>query len=192
MKQEELKVIIENHGKWLRDEDGGIRANLSGCDLSGCDLHGSDLSGSDLRGSDLSGCDLSGCDLSGCDLSGCYLRGSDLSGCDLRESDLRESDLRGIKEDFFKILSTSIPEIEDLKLALIESRVNGSTYTGECCCLIGTIANIRHCDYKNIENDSNRPAERWFLAINETCSVKHPVVAITLEWIEEFKKMNNL
>jgi len=222
MKQEELNEIIRLHGMWLRNEDGGARANLSRIDLRRCNLSGSNLSGSNLSGSDLSGCNLSGSDLSGCNLSGCdlsacdlrgcnlsgsdlsgsdlsgsdlsgsNLRGSDLSGCDLSGSNLRRCDLRGIKEDFFKILSTSIPEIEGLKLALIESRVNGSTYTGECCCLVGTIANLKHCKYEKLEHDSNRPAERWFLAINEYCSIKHPVVEITLEWIEEFKKLNNL
>ena len=36
MKQEELQVIIENHRKWLMDEDGGCGANLRDADL--CDV----------------------------------------------------------------------------------------------------------------------------------------------------------
>ena len=108
--KEELKTILEKHKLWLRQEDGGEKANLSGSDLSGSDLSGSDLSGSDLSGSDLrwsnlswsnlSGSNLSESDLSGSDLSGSNLRWSNLSGSNLSESDLSgsnlsESDLSG-------------------------------------------------------------------------------------------------
>ena len=78
--KEELKTILEKHKLWLRQEDGGEKANLSGSDLSGSNLSWSDLSGSDLSGSNLSGSDLRGSDLSGSNLSGSDLRGSDLSG----------------------------------------------------------------------------------------------------------------
>ena len=43
MKQEELQEIIDNHKKWLMDEDGGCRANLCGADLRGADLRGANL-----------------------------------------------------------------------------------------------------------------------------------------------------
>lgn len=36
--EEKLKAIIDSHGKWLRDEDGGERAELRGADLKGADL----------------------------------------------------------------------------------------------------------------------------------------------------------
>ena len=76
-----------------------------------------------------------------------------------------------------------------LRLALVESRVDGSTYSGECCCLVGTIANVRACNYNDldcIKPDADRPAERWFLGINPWLSHRHPIVAITLEWIDEW------
>ena len=50
---EELKIILEKHKKWLNVEDGGERANLCGADLSGADLSGADLRRADLRGADL-------------------------------------------------------------------------------------------------------------------------------------------
>ena len=56
----DLKEILEKHKKWLRGDDGGERADLSGADLSGADLSGADLSWADLSGADLSGADLSG------------------------------------------------------------------------------------------------------------------------------------
>ena len=38
MEANELKRILELHRKWLYDEDGGSRANLSGANLSRADL----------------------------------------------------------------------------------------------------------------------------------------------------------
>ena len=43
-----LQEIIKSHGRWLRNEEGGERA-----DLSGADLRSADLSGADLRGANL-------------------------------------------------------------------------------------------------------------------------------------------
>ena len=60
----ELKTIIELHGKWLRSEEGGSGANLSGADLSGAYLSGADLSRADLSGANLSRAYLSGACLS--------------------------------------------------------------------------------------------------------------------------------
>lgn len=45
----ELAEVIESHGKWLRGEEGGSRANLSGANLSGADLYGADLCRAELR-----------------------------------------------------------------------------------------------------------------------------------------------
>lgn len=40
---EKLQEIIESHGRWLRNAEGGERADLSGADLSGANLSGADL-----------------------------------------------------------------------------------------------------------------------------------------------------
>ena len=64
----ELKAIIYKHAKWLRGEDGGECADLSGADLRGADLSDADLRGANLRGADLSDADLSGANLSGANL----------------------------------------------------------------------------------------------------------------------------
>jgi len=90
MNATELKDVLEKHGKWLRGEDGGESADLSGADLSGADLSGADLSGADLSGADLSYADLSGADLSG----------ADLSYADLRDANLRDANLRDANLDF--------------------------------------------------------------------------------------------
>ena len=91
----ELKEIIRNHGMWLRGEDGGERANLSGANLSGANLREADLIGANLHGADLSRANLSGANLRRADLSGANLRGANLSGADLSWADLSGADLSG-------------------------------------------------------------------------------------------------
>ena len=96
----ELAEIIESHGKWLRVEKGGSRADLSGADLScanlrSANLYGADLSGADLRSADLSGANLSGADLSCANLRSADLRSANLSGANLYGADLYGADLYG-------------------------------------------------------------------------------------------------
>ena len=120
MNGEEIRIVLEKHEKWLNNELGGIRADLSGADIYGLDLRGANLYGAnliradlrvaylikaDLREANLSGANLSGADLyeanlSGADLSGADLReanlsGANLSGANLSGADLRGADLRG-------------------------------------------------------------------------------------------------
>ncbi|TWF38830.1 uncharacterized protein YjbI with pentapeptide repeats [Chitinophaga polysaccharea] len=193
-------------------------ANLSGADLSGADLRsadlrsanlsGADLSGADLRSANLSGANLSGANLSGADLRSAYLRsanlrsanlsGADLSGADLRSANLRSANLRSanlmpIKSDFFEILIHAIPEVSGLKKKLIEGKINGSVYEGECCCLVGTLANERMCRYNTMNGivpDGGRPAERFFAGImpGDTPDNNGPA-KIVLQWIEEFESL---
>src|SRR3546814_18289519 len=65
------------------------------------------------------------------------------------------------------ILLGAQKEVPGLIKALKAGRVNGSTYSGECACLVGTIANVRGVDVDTLEQDSRRPAEQWFLMIRE-------------------------
>lgn len=68
MKQEELDIILENHGKWLFNE-GGDRADLSNADLKNTNLRFANLRLADLRGANLSYADLNGADLRGANLN---------------------------------------------------------------------------------------------------------------------------
>ena len=89
----DLKEILEKHKKWLRGDDGGEWADLSGANLSGANLFGANLSGADLSEANLFGADLSGANLSGADLSGANLFGANLSGANLFEANLSWADL---------------------------------------------------------------------------------------------------
>ena len=50
MTVEELKLTLDIHQKWINEEIGGARANLSGANLSWADLSGANLSGANLSG----------------------------------------------------------------------------------------------------------------------------------------------
>ena len=62
--KEEIEVL-QRHAKWLKNEEGGEKADLGGADLRGADLWGADLRGADLRDANLRGADLRGADLRG-------------------------------------------------------------------------------------------------------------------------------
>ncbi|HEF4754619.1 pentapeptide repeat-containing protein [Burkholderia multivorans] len=164
-------------------------ANLSDADLSGAYLRGANLSGAYLRGAYLSGANLSDADL-----SGAYLSGADLSGAYLRGADLSDADLSGayllpIKADFIEVISQAPREVPALIDALKAGRVDGSTYSGECACLVGTIANARGIDVYSAElgipKDESRPAERFFLAIRKGDTPETNAASkLALEWAE--------
>ncbi|MCU0079318.1 pentapeptide repeat-containing protein [Extibacter muris] len=66
----EIKNILELHKKWMINEEGGIRADMSYADLSGANMSGADLSYADLSCADLRHANLSDADLRRADLSG--------------------------------------------------------------------------------------------------------------------------
>ena len=143
------------------------RADLSGADLTGAylsraDLSDADLSGADLTDADLSGADLTDADLSGADLSGADLSGAYLSGADLTDADLSDVDLRPIKADFWMILAMARREVPALIGALRDGKVDGSTYEGDCACLVGSLENA---GAKGLPHIPSSPAERWFSPI---------------------------
>lgn len=89
--QEKLNQVITSHGKWLRREDGGERANLRKANLQGVDLHEADLRDADLRGANLQDANLrranlQDTDLRGADLQDTYLQGAYLQGADLDQT----------------------------------------------------------------------------------------------------------
>lgn len=99
-----LQEILESHGRWLRDNEDGERANLGGADLRytnlcdadlrDADLRDADLRYADLRDANLRYADLRDADICDADLRDANLRGADLRGADLRYATLRGADLR--------------------------------------------------------------------------------------------------
>ena len=82
--KEEIEVL-QRHAKWLKNKEGGEKANLRGADLRDADLWGANLRGANLWGANLLGANLRDANL----------RGADLRDANLRDADLRDADLRG-------------------------------------------------------------------------------------------------
>ncbi|HBI6589253.1 TPA: pentapeptide repeat-containing protein [Listeria monocytogenes] len=105
MNQEELDIILENHGKWLRNE-GGEKADLSNADLKNTNLRfanlrlaylrGANLRLAYLRGANLRFADLRGADLSNVNLSIADLNNANLSNADLSNVNLSNANFRGV------------------------------------------------------------------------------------------------
>ncbi|HDR8953384.1 TPA: pentapeptide repeat-containing protein [Burkholderia vietnamiensis] len=169
-------------------------ANLSGADLRDANLRGANLSDANLRGANLSGAYLRDAYLRGANLSGAYLSdanlsGADLSGAYLSGANLSGADLLPIKADFIEVISQAPREVPALIDALKAGRVDGSTYSGECACLVGTIANARGIDVDSAElgipKDSSRPVERFFMAIRKGDTPETNAASkLALEWAE--------
>ena len=91
--EQELKNILDKHGKWLIKENGGERADLSYADLRYADLRSADLSYANLRYADLRYANLSYADLRYANLSSANLRSANLRYADLSSADLSSADL---------------------------------------------------------------------------------------------------
>ena len=191
------------HGANLRG------ANLSGANLSGAYLHGANLRGANLRGANLRGANLSGANLRGANLRGANLRGANLSGANLRGANLRGANLRGanlsdFRNDLFAILDQAPAEVAGLREALIEGKVDGSTYTGKCACLVGTIAKVHGIEDGaeviedlDLRGDASRPAEQWVMPIREGDTPDSENEGgfrskQTVEWIDEWFESRRL
>ena len=176
-------------GATLRD------ATLTGASLWDATLRGATLRDADLTGASLWGADLRDATLRDADLRGATLRDADLTGANLwgatlRGADLRDADLTPIRDDIWAVLSASPAEAVGLRQAILDGKIDGSAYEGACACLVGTLANARHCNYNDIPSlspNSNRPAERFFLLLKPGDTPETSQAAkLALDWIDQW------
>jgi Pentapeptide repeats (8 copies) len=192
------RVIWEGEAETVKDAlyaAIAARANLSWADLSWANLSWANLSGANLlranlSWANLSWANLSGADLSRADLSGADLSWANLSGADLSGANLRSAGLTLIRDDLWAVLSSAPNEVAGLLAALREGRVDGSTYVGACACLVGTLANVRHCEVYAIPGltpNSARPIERFFCGIRPGDTPETNAVSkLAAEWTEDW------
>ena len=104
--------------------------------------------------------------------------------------DITDSDLTTIRDDFWAVLCSSPAEVQGLRDAIAAGKIDGGSYTGECACLVGTLANTRHCKYTEIPGlapSSSRPAERLFFAIrNGDTPGSSQFSRLALGWVDEW------
>ncbi len=101
-KARQLLHIMAGHHVWLKNETGGVRANLTRLNLAGLKipqaaLPHADIAEADLSFADLEKANLQNANLVRANLQGANLQGADLSGADLSDADLRDAVLTGAK-----------------------------------------------------------------------------------------------
>ena len=148
-----LEVILKKHEKWLNDEIGGEKADLSQADLSQADLRNVNLRGADLRGADLSYANLRGVDLRNVNLRGVDLRGANLNNINLKYTNLK--DIRYNENTSFFALQC--PEEGSfigykkannkiVKLLITEDSKRSSATTRKCRCSKAKVLSITNID----------------------------------------------
>jgi hypothetical protein len=167
------------------------RVNLTGANLTGANLRGANLTGADLTRADLVGTYLTGANLTKADLTGANLTGANLTWAYLREANLARASLDIIKKDFTAEVLKMPDELDALRLAIVEGRIDGSAYSGECACLAGTLAKARGVENyhgENIDNfraDSSSPREMWFMMIHPGDTPENNQASeIALGWLD--------
>lgn len=179
-------------------------ANLTNTNLSsGCFNHalvrGANLSYSNLHETDFENANLSNVNfqyskLSCANLYDADIRNADFTGADLYDIELAGVLLKGanlsvVRDDMWAVLAQNPNEVPALIAALQGGMVDGSESTGECACLIGTLANACHVYFKDMvpEPDERRPAEKFFFLIRKGDTPEtSDAAALALQWATEF------
>ena len=165
MTKSELNEILEKHRKWLNDEEGGEKANLSWANLSGENLRRADLRRANLRRADLRRANLRQADLNGADLSGAIL-----TNVKYNENTAffalccpEEGSFIGFKKAGGKIIKLLIPE---------DSKRSSAT-TRKCRCSKAKVLSITEIDGsdRGITEVCSDLDERFIYKVGETVSV---------------------
>lgn len=163
--------------------------------LLSANFHIADLQNVEMINTDLRYADLSFANLTGVDLTSAVLSSVNLDGCSSVQDFVKEA-----KEDIFRVLACAPEEAEVVLRALEEGRIDGSSYTGSCACLIGTIANAKGLDItevpyqdldeprgQRIERNSESPAETFFEDILPGQTPNNSIkCALVAGWVKEF------
>jgi hypothetical protein len=197
----ELIFSIETDS-WKLAIEAAIKAksDLHSADLRYADLHSANLSYADLHSANLSYADLSYADLHSANLSSADLRSADLHSADLSYADLSYADLHSanlsygqlvqFRDDIWAVLCAQPLEVSGLRQALVDGKINGSSYEGECACLVGTIAKVAKKKYDCLpvlKPNQRRPAEIFFMLINiGDVPEKSKWAKMAIGWIDQW------
>jgi hypothetical protein len=88
------------------------------------------------------------------------------------------------RDDLWAVLCSAPAEILGVREALVQGLVNGSTYQGECACLVGT---LEKSGVKiSLGHDVSRPAEQFFLGIRPgDTPATSDLAKLAVQWIDE-------
>ena len=170
MNCEEIRIVLEKHEKWLNNELGGIRADLSGADIYGLDLRGANLYGANLIRADLRVAYLIKADLREASLSGANFIGADLSGANLRlAKNIPSYACRLVCPEEgsfigFKKARTTAPDFREaiVKLLITEDAKRSSATTRKCRCDKAKVISITSLDGKENFTTAYSYYDRFF------------------------------
>ncbi|MCP8283341.1 pentapeptide repeat-containing protein [Listeria monocytogenes] len=163
MKQEELDIILENHGKWLRNE-GGEKADLSNADLKNTNLRFANLRLADLRFADLSNADLKNTNLRFANLRLADLRLADLRFADLSNADLSYANLSWVNWQHVEGLTVICVQVDTTR------KNNQITYIKELDiwitgCFQGTLDELK-ASVEQTHKDNEKLRKRYYRVID--------------------------
>ena len=154
----ELKIVLEKHALWFRNDPNGVRANLDGANLYKANLIRANLCGADLCGADLSRANL--CEAN---LGEANLDGAKNVNCPLTCPE------KGSFIGFKKVRGNYIVELEILSDAM------RSSATGrKCRCSKAKVVSITNPDGSNAEVTSaiSRWNSNFIYSVGEVVEVK--------------------
>jgi hypothetical protein len=170
-------------------------AELNYAKLNYAKLNNAKLNYAELNYAKLNNAELNYAKLNNAKLNNAKLNYAKLNYAELNNAKLNNADTHSIKYEFFGKLALQYNEIAGLRAAIVEGKIDGATYEGECACFVGTIANVAHTNYENlaVQRNPDSLTERWFLAISKDDTPEtNPISKITLNWIDEFLLLTNI
>ena len=153
MDANKLKEILDKHLKWLRNEEGGSRADLSGANLSGANLSGANLSGANIYWANLSGANLSRAEIELDLLNKFFPIACPESGSFVGWKKCRDNTV--------------------VKLEILADAKRSSAYSRKCRCSAAKVLAIENADgtpYKGNKINSQHDGEFWY-TVGEIVSV---------------------
>ena len=187
--QEEFNAIMDSHEKWLKNKAEGQQALFS--NIYGVGIVAKNRSFDETRFVDSSFVDSSfvGSSFDDSRFVGSRFDETRFDGSRFDGSSFSTLNFNNAKNDFFATLLYLPSEVAALKAALIEGRIDGSQYEGECACLKGTLERVAKKEEEEIgwKHDVSAPAETFFLSISQGDTPENSrFSALAVQWIEEW------
>lgn len=138
------------------------------------------LERADLRGANLERADLRDANLGDANLGGANLGGADLESLNFY--------INNCKRDILNIFHYLPNEVVTLRQKIIEGKIDGTQYSGDCCCLIGTLGDEKACSaIPYYEKGLHNFGEQLFYQIREGDTPENNQFSkIALELCDEF------
>jgi len=172
-------------------------ANLTRANLARANLADANLTGANLARANLTGANLTDANLTDANLAGANLTGANLADANLTGANLADANLAHFRSDMIAEILKLPDELEALRTAIIGGLIDGSSYSGDCACLAGTLAKARglpagYSGESIVFNgmqfiaDSSSPRERWFMMIKPGDTPDtNQASRLALEWVNE-------